>query len=148
MAVADLQEGKNICFRRLRFAHDPQGGRYTPGNGPQHAGAAPGHALPNLSTGDAVSMVEFTHCGSPFSRGSPSSFGSVALQLDFPNADFIPGWYRNRRDFVTGVGEVVRSLRARRGGDRIALFFAALHLVRFWHKADIPTRSANGRFRG
>jgi putative ABC transport system substrate-binding protein len=32
--------------------------------------------------------------------------------------------------------------------DRIATYFAAPHYVRFWHKADIPTRSINVRFRG
>jgi hypothetical protein len=32
--------------------------------------------------------------------------------------------------------------------DRIMTFFAAAQNVRFWHKADITTRSANVRFWG
>ena len=37
---------------------------------------------------------------------------------------------------------------ARRRGDRIAMSFAASHIVRFWHKADIPTHAINVRFWG
>jgi hypothetical protein len=33
-------------------------------------------------------------------------------------------------------------------GDRITTFFTAAQNVRFWHKADIPTRSINVRFWG
>jgi hypothetical protein len=33
------------------------------------------------------------------------------------------------------------------GREKVALF-AASHLVCFWHKADIPQRSTNVRFRG
>jgi hypothetical protein len=39
-------------------------------------------------------------------------------------------------------------LLGRRRGDRITTFFTAAQNVCFWHKADIPTRSINVRFRG
>jgi len=38
--------------------------------------------------------------------------------------------------------------RTRRSVDRIAHYFAALHFVCFWHKADIPRLSSNVRYWG
>jgi transposase len=42
---------------------------------------------------------------------------------------------------VPGVGPVVAvtfNARPRRRGDRIAILFVAMHLVRFWHRAAYP----------
>src|SRR6202140_3397060 len=66
MAVADLQERQALNFLRLRLAHDAQRVRHAAGNGPQHAGADPGHAFENFASVDAIVAVEIAHL--PFSH--------------------------------------------------------------------------------
>jgi hypothetical protein len=47
-----------------------------------------------------------------------------------------------------GIDIPGKDARARRRGDRITQLFAALHFVRFWHKADIKVAPGNVRFWG
>ena len=49
MAVADLQEREAVRFLRRGLADDAERVRHAAGNGPQHAGADPGHAFEHLA---------------------------------------------------------------------------------------------------
>ena len=49
----------------LRLAHEAQRMRHAAGNGPQHAGADPGHAFQYFAPVDAVVAIGFAHCRSP-----------------------------------------------------------------------------------
>src|SRR5262249_17904314 len=92
MAVADLQEGETMAVRSLRLAHNPERVRYAAGDGPQHAGATPGHAFQDFAPVDAVSLVEFTHLRISFQPLSPKPIRPCGLQgKDWAKASFIPG---------------------------------------------------------
>src|SRR5215469_6213401 len=71
MAIADLQEGKTAALGRLRFTHYSERVRHAAGNAPQHASAAPGHALQNFAPADAVSLIDFTHFANLLSAAVP-----------------------------------------------------------------------------
>jgi hypothetical protein len=66
------------------------------------------------------------------------------------------GFFRSRASLEAEIlvlrhqltDETAINARSRRRGDGITTFFAAAQNVCFWHKADIPTRSTNVRFRG
>src|ERR1700685_4672616 len=79
MAVADLQECQALGFLRLRLAHDAQRVRHAAGDGPQHAGADPGHAFENFASVDAIVAVEIAHCHSPMKRTGPRPLRLLGL---------------------------------------------------------------------
>src|ERR1700722_8126934 len=69
MAVADLQAGEALGLLRRRLAHDAQRRRHAAGNGPQLAGADPGHAFENFTP--VYAIVAIAHCRSPKKRTGP-----------------------------------------------------------------------------
>ena len=80
VAVADLQERQSARVGRLCLAHDAERVRHAARDCPQDAGAAPGHAFQHLAAADAVPMIEFTHCESPFQPPVPRRYGFAATE--------------------------------------------------------------------
>jgi len=70
MAVADLQEGEPFRFGRLRRTDQSQRARHAARNGPEHAGAGPGHAFKDAAAAYSVPVivvVVIAHDKSPWS---------------------------------------------------------------------------------
>jgi hypothetical protein len=84
-------------------------------------------------------------------RGTPGGLQSASLTTLRPvdQSKFSKSTAsRLTRDYEQTVYVASWHKVARRRGDRIACHFAAMHLVRYWHKADIPDARFNVRFRG
>jgi hypothetical protein len=70
MAVADLQEGQPFRFGRLCRADKAQRARHAARNGPEHAGAGPGHAFKDAAAAHpapVIMVVVIAHEKSPWS---------------------------------------------------------------------------------
>src|SRR5215469_10493099 len=126
MAVADLQERKTAALRGLRLAHNSERVRDAAGNGPEHAGATPGHAFQDLAPVDAVSLVDFTHLRISFEPRSPKPIRPCGLRAeDWSKSRFIPSFSEKfvRQSVVMApVMALFRGLFWRRPGARSPRF--------------------------
>src|SRR6185437_11317884 len=84
MAVSDLQEREARRFGCRGFVNKPERMRHPAGNGPQHPGAGPGHALQHLAPGRPAAVIVIVR------RHGKSPCKCLFRGLDRPQARFIP----------------------------------------------------------
>src|SRR4051794_19570650 len=96
MTVADLKEGECGHFCCLRRSDDAEGSRHAAGNGPEHAGAGPRHALQHLAAADAVAVMIMVVIAHRSLQGPPLGLPG----LDRAIAGFIPACFLSVNDLV------------------------------------------------
>src|SRR6185369_9566145 len=131
VTVADLQERQPARLLRHGGVDDAKRAGHAAGDGPEDAGAGPGHAFEHFAPAHALAagiltavavLMVFAHRLSPRSRsGFPRSQIARWLAL-FPMAeDFLAGPYRANGAGATAAGGIAVRGRARRCKGRSAI---------------------------